>query len=80
MRCLTRTVCFAEEEHRSPSQEKGKGDADEQKDQDAAPRRSSRSSRSDDDSSSEDDSDDGVMHRMKSSVAHIRVSTALSCL
>ncbi|KAB5577368.1 hypothetical protein PHYPO_G00209070 [Pangasianodon hypophthalmus] len=61
-----------DEKRRSPSPDRRRDDADEQPDQDAAPRRSSRSSGSDGDSSSEEDSDDGVMHRMKSSVAHIR--------
>ncbi|GAA6083933.1 pre-mRNA-splicing factor CWC22 homolog, partial [Tachysurus ichikawai] len=56
---------------RSPSPVSRDG-AEEQTDQDAVPRRSSASRSSDDDSSSEEDSDDGVMHRMKSSVAHIR--------
>ncbi|MCJ8732842.1 hypothetical protein PDJAM_G00216230 [Pangasius djambal] len=61
-----------DEKRRSPSPDRRRDDADEQPDGDAAPRRSSRSSGSDGDSSSEEDSDDGVMHRMKSSVAHIR--------
>lgn len=66
--------CFVDGERRSPSPERRRDDADEQADQDASPRRSSRSSGSDGSSSSEEDSDDGVMHKLKSSVAHIRVS------
>ncbi|KAF4086621.1 hypothetical protein AMELA_G00085640 [Ameiurus melas] len=59
-------------ERHSPSPERRRDDADEQADQDTSPRRSSRSSASDGSSSSEEDSDDGVMHKLKSSVAHIR--------
>lgn len=63
-------ACFAEDERSGP--ERRRDDAGE----DAAPGQSSGSSGSDGDSS-EEDSDDGVMHRIKSSVAHIRVSAVV---